>query len=87
MTTFPNEDQLLDVLTQASYSLSLMYDLEDDLGDGMVDPCSLVGVVSDIEAHNFFSELGDLDPGDPMYEFASNAVIGISAYAFANCHY
>lgn len=86
--SFVHENELVNTLTQASFSMSLAFDLDNEMGGGFglyINPCLLAGAMADVAAYQFFSGEGDLN--DPNMEpIAKEFIRGVSAYSFANCY-
>ena len=81
---FDRENSIINCLTQASYSLALMFELDDLYGDGptggwSISGCALVSVYCDVEQitymHNF----------DPEDQNMMDVVGSVSAAGFAHC--
>ncbi len=81
---FDMENSIINCLTQASYSLTLMFELDDLYGDGpsngwTISPCALISVYCDVEQithmHNF----------DPEDQHMMDVVASVSAAGFAHC--
>lgn len=86
---FTHEDELLNILTQASYSITLAFELQEEYdggGGSIIDPCAIAGVYADLIVYNYFSELGDLDSGSQTFPWAMRAVRAVSKYALDNCY-
>ena len=75
---------------EISYSLIFMCDIQSEyVGCGLagyVNPCIFITSYADVEAYVYLEELGDLDPDDPLHNFARTAVAGISVASFRNCN-
>lgn len=86
--SFTHEDELVNTLNQAAYSMSLIFDLDDEMGGGFgfyINPCLLAGALADVVAFNYFSEIGDMDFG-PTAGIARELIRGVSTYAYSRCY-
>jgi hypothetical protein len=83
------KDDLINLLTQTYYSVSLMYDIDEEIGSGngdYVNICAIIGAMADVSMLNYFGTLGDTNPDSPMYGFAMQSVANVSMFSYAQCH-